>query len=170
MFPCYRTLMHPLARLQLIGPAALFAATLAADSLAYALVWDPASSLLWYLNLEVFSIFRASRTVLGEVFAAPFAQVIILGLPLMALACLGLVWKRNLMIALSSNLSFVYAMLLVFAWHSRQGIGNVTSTSLTWVHVPSGSNFGLFAILLLVSFFSFAASHVLYIRAARRRV
>jgi hypothetical protein len=169
MFSCYRTTMHSLARLQLIGPAALFAATLAADSFAYALVWDPSSSLLWYLNLEVFSIFRASRALLGGLFAAPFAQVLIVGLPLITLAGIGLVWKRNLMIALSSNLSFVYAMLLLFAWHNRQSIGNVTSTSLAWVHVPSGSTLGLFATLLLVSFFSFAASHVLYIRAARRR-
>ena len=160
--------MRSLARLQLVGPAALFAAIFAADGLAYALVRDPASSLLWYLNREVFSIFRISRVLLGEFFLCPFAQLVMIGLPLVLLAGIGLVSKRNLMMALSSNLSFAYAVLLAFAWYGSQSIGQVKSASLTWSHVPSGTNLGLFACLLLVSFFSFAASHILYIRAAHR--
>lgn len=160
--------MDRLARLQLIGPIALVGAVLAADSAAYALALQPSSSLLWYLNLEVFSIFRKSRGLFGDFFALPFAQLLIFGLPLVLLAGLGLALKRNLMIAFSSNLSFGYAVLLAFSWHNWQGIAHVKATSLAWVHVPTGGSLYLIAILMLASFFSFAVSHVLYIRAARR--
>src|SRR6266567_3594628 len=51
-------------RLQLVGPLLLLCVVAAAESIAYALAHNPSSALLWYLNLEVFSIFRKSRVAL----------------------------------------------------------------------------------------------------------
>ena len=67
--------MQRFARLQLVGPVVLFCAVLAAEAAAYALAQMPSSGFLWYLNPEVFSIFRRSRAALAELGNVPFAQV-----------------------------------------------------------------------------------------------
>src|SRR5262245_19251266 len=97
--------MPRLARLQLIGPVVLFGLLFAADAAAYALVLKPSSSFLWYLNLEVFSLFRKSRAAFGEIFNLPFAQVLFVAYPIALLGLIGVTFKRNLCLALSSNIS-----------------------------------------------------------------
>ena len=159
--------MQGLVRLQLAGPLAFFVAVLAADSAAYALADAPSSAWLWYLNLEVFSIFRKSRNALSDVCGLPFAQLFLIAGPLACLACTGLALKRNLLTAISSNLSFVYAAFVVYSWHHWNSFGSVKSASLALVHVPTGNDLYLFIVLLLTSFASFVASHFLYFRAVR---
>jgi hypothetical protein len=158
--------MRSLARLQLVGPLVLFCAVGAAEAAAYALADDPSSALLWYLNLEVFSIFRKSRMALADYGAVPFAQLLIVG-PLALLAIAGLVWRRNLMVAISSNLSLIYAGFLLCSWHYWNSAGQAKTASLAAVQMPTGSDFYLFAVLLLASFMSFAASHYVYLRLLR---
>ena len=74
--------MQGFARLQLVGPVVLFCAVLAAEAAAYALAQMPSSGFLWYLNLEVFSIFRRSRAALAELGNLPFAQVLLIAGPM----------------------------------------------------------------------------------------
>ena len=159
--------MQGLVRLQLAGPIALLVAVFGADSAAYALADAPSSAWLWYLNLEVFSIFRKSRTALSDICSLPFAQVILIAGPLACLACVGLALKRNLLTAVSSNLSFVYAAFVVYSWHHWHSFGTVKSASLAFAQVPTGTDLYLFIVMLLTSFASFAASHFLYFCAVR---
>jgi hypothetical protein len=160
--------MHRFARLQLIGPVVLFCAVLAAESAAYALAEMPSSAFLWYLNLDVFGLFRKSRILMGDWGAIPFGQLMIAA-PLAALAAAGLLWRRNLVAAAASNLSFVYAVFLVYSWQFWNGAAQARAASLTLVQVPAGYDLWLFAVLLLASFLSFAVSHLLYLRAVQGR-
>jgi hypothetical protein len=152
------------ARLQLIGPAVLFSAVLAAESAAYLLTQAPSSAFLWYLNLEVFSLFRKSRGALADYCSLPFAQVWIMAGPMALIGLLGLAFKRNICLAISSNLSFVFAAFAAYSWYEWNSLGKVKAASLVWVGAPTGGSLYLFLILLTASFFSFAASHLLYFR------
>ena len=162
--------MQRLTKLQLVSPLALFATVLAAESAAFALAYAPSSAWLWYLNLEFFSIFRKSRTILSEACNLPFAQLFLIAGPLAIVACIGLALKNNLITAISSNLSFVYAGFLVFSWQHWHSFGHVKAASATWIHVPSGGAIFIVTVLLPICFISFAASHYWYFRATRNEI
>src|SRR5689334_16170135 len=106
--------MHGLARLQLVGPVALLGTVAGAEVIAYVLTLAPTSELLWYLHLEVFGVFRRGRAELSGISALPFAQFFLIAAPLGLLAAVGYAFRRNLIVALSSNLSFVYAAFLLY--------------------------------------------------------
>jgi hypothetical protein len=159
--------MLRLARLQLVGPLVLLGFVLAADLAAYALSLKPSSGLLWYLNLEVFSLFRKSRAALGEYFNLPFAQTMFIAGPMVAVGLAGLMLKRNLGLAISSNLTLVFAAFVAYNWHSWSSISHLQAVSLSSVHVPMGGTFYLFVTLAATSLLSFGASHTLYFRALR---
>lgn len=159
--------MQKLARLQIIGPVVLFLAVFAAEGAAYALAQAPTSGFLWYLNLEVFNAFRRSRAILGDYCSLPFAQLLIVAGPLAALALAGLVWRRKLLVAVSSNLSFICAGLVLYSWNYWHTVSKVRSASLSFVHVPTGSDLYLFAALIGACLVSFVASHFLYFQALR---
>jgi hypothetical protein len=161
--------MRRLAYLQLVGPIVVLVAVAAADSASWALSQSPSSALLWYLNLEVFSPFRRSRWVLSDVGSFPFAQLLLIAGPLALLALLGIVLRRNLLVAVASNLSLAYAGFLFASWYTWTSYGEVSFASLTAVHVPTSGNFYLFVVLLIASMVSFSASHLFYIRAVRKR-
>ena len=161
--------MRRLLNLQLAGPASLLLAVAAADSAAWALSQSPSSALLWYLNLEVFSLFRRSRWVLSDVGSLPFAQLLLIAGPLALVALMGTILRRNLLMGIASNLSFVYASFLLFSWYAWSSYGTVSSASLSAVHVPTGGSLYLFLVLLAASVASFSASHLFYIRALRKR-
>jgi len=124
-------------RLQLVGPLLLLCVVSGAETVAYALAHRPSSALLWYLNLEVFSIFRKSRVALSGHVNLPVAQLLIIS-PLALLALAGIVFRRNLPTALSSNLSFVCAGLLLCSWYIWNSRGQVRAASLAAVHMPTG--------------------------------
>ena len=161
--------MQKLTRLQLIGPLILLSTICAAEILAYALSQRPSSGLLWYLNVEVFGIFRKSRVALSECVNQPFAQLLIVS-PLALLALAGLVLRRNLLIAVSSNLSFVCAGFLVFSWHHWNAAGQVRAASLAALHLPTGNDSCFFILLLFACFVSFTMSHFFYIHLLRSRI
>lgn len=155
-------------RLQLVGPLALFAAVLAAEAAAYALAIAPSSAFLWYLNLEVFSLFRKSRILLSEFCNMPFAQILVMAGPMALVGMLGLLLRNNLFIAISSNLGFMLAAFVAYSWNVWNSYGHVTA-SLVSVHIPSGSAFYLLVVLALASFGSFLLSHATYFAAIRAR-
>ena len=124
--------MHRFARLQLIGPLALLGLLLAAEGAAYALVQRPSSAFLWYLNLEVFGLFRPSRLLLGDFAMFPFSLLLI-GAPVALIAIAGVAYRWNLPLAVASNLSFVYSGFLLYSWQFWRGIGQPREASLTVV-------------------------------------
>ena len=161
--------MQRFARVQLVGPVVLFCAVLAAEEAAYALAQMPSSGFLWYLNLEVFGIFRRSRAALAEFGNVPFAQALLLVGPIVLLGALGLWFKQNLCLAVSSNLSFCFAAFLAYNWHSWTSAVRVQSASLAFVHVPTDGTLWVAAVLAITSSLSFAASHCLYFGALRSK-
>ena len=161
--------MQRFARVQIIGPLVLFVAVLAAEAAAYALSEMPSSALLWYLNLEVFSLFRKSRAALAEVGNHPFSQLLLIAGPIAALGMIGLSLKNKLCLAISSNLSFCFAAFIAFNWHSWTTATHVKAASLAFVQVSSGSTLLMVGVLAITSFLSFAASHFLYLGALRSK-
>jgi hypothetical protein len=160
--------MHGLSRLQLIGPLVLFGTVAVADIAAYELANAPTSAWLWFLNHEVFSIFRKSRAVFANYVNLPFVHVFVASL-LAALAVMGLMLRRNLLLAVSSNLSLVCAGLLVYSSLYWKSLGQVRAASMAAVHVPTGSDVYFVVLLAIGSLVSFAASHYVYFRLLRQR-
>jgi hypothetical protein len=156
-------------RLQLLGPLLFVCAVAAAETLAYALAENPSSAVLWYVNLEVFSIFRKSRVALSGHVNFPFAQLLIVS-PLAFLALAGIALRRNLLIAISSNLTFICVGFLLISWHHWNGLGQVRAVSLAAVHMPTGNDFCLFARLLSGCVISFVTSHFFYVHHLRSRI
>jgi hypothetical protein len=156
-------------RLQLVGPLLLLSMVAAAETVAYALAHNPSSALLWYVNFEVFSIFRKSRVALFGHISLPFAQLLIIS-PLAFLALAGFALRRNLLIAVSSNLTLVCAGFLLFSWHHWNSPGQVRAASLAAVHMPTGNDLGLFALLLLGCLVSFVTSHFFYVQHLRSQI
>jgi hypothetical protein len=161
--------MRKLAKLQIAGPLVLLFAIGAADTASWALAHTPSSSLLWYLNLEVFSVFRRGRWMLSGAADFPFAQTLLIAAPLALLTALGHAFRRNLLTAIGSNLSFVYAIFLLCSWHAWNNLGGGQSASLIAVQMPTDGNFFLYSVLLVVSGVSLLASHLIYIRRLRAR-
>ena len=169
MFAASKSIMRTLATLQLAGPVALLLVVGAADSASWLLSQSPSSSLLWYLHLEVFGLVRRGRWILSDFGGLPFAQLLLIAGPLALLALLGVILRRNLLVAIASNLSFVYAAFLITSWFTWTSYGAVHSASLSMVHVPTGGNLYLYLVLLAWSVASFSASHLFYFRALRKR-
>ena len=109
-----RYLAHELriAALQIVGPAALGGGVLGAEGALHALAWAPASPLLWYLNLEVFSPFRRVQGFLGANIGNVDFGLSIFGLMLWRARIGGYIFQRRLVLAIASNLSFMFATML----------------------------------------------------------
>jgi hypothetical protein len=158
--------MSGFTRLQLVGPALLFAALLGADAAAYALATYPSSALLWRINLGVFGIFQKADYVLSAFVPVAYFQLAFIGAPLAALALAGVALRRRLLLALASNLSFAYSAFLLCAWYAceqawHQGSGQVASLMLV---LPSSADFGLLGPLLGATLLSLVVSHMGYLR------
>ena len=150
-------------RLQLVGPLLLFCVVAGAETVAYSLADSPSSALLWYLNSEVFGIFRKSRIALSNHVNFPFAQLLIIS-PLTFLALAGIALRRNLLIAISSNLVFICAALVLCSWHYWNSFGQLAA-----VRMFAGDDVCLFALLLVGCCVSFVTSHVFYVHHLRSR-
>jgi hypothetical protein len=158
--------MRNLMRIQLVGPCTLLAAVAAADAAAYALAQYPSSSFLWYLNLDVFSLFRKSRAAL-DLGGVPFAQAFLLAGPIALIGFAGVAFRKSLCLAISSNLALVFSAFVVYNWLSWAQIGEIKSASLAWPAMSGGGTSTMLAILTLTSVVSFATSHLLYFFALR---
>ena len=110
--------MSRLAKLQLIGPLVIAFAIVAEEFATYLLAWNPSSEFAWYLNLKLFGIFQRSHYILSDHFGTPYFQLLFVAAPILLLALCGFAFRLRLPIAAASNLSFVYAFFLAYAWYS----------------------------------------------------
>jgi hypothetical protein len=159
--------MSRLAKLQLVGPATLFAAVLAAEAATFALAQTPSSEALWYVNLRLFGIFQKSHYVLSAFIDVEYFQLFCIALPLFVAAWCGFALKRPLMLAIASNLSMVYAIFLPccgYAWELSS-----QQASLGFMGMPFGADYVLCLVLVASSVLSFGVSHAVYVRALRGR-
>lgn len=155
------------AKLQLAGPLALVCAILAAEAAAWALGQMPSSELLWYLNLRLFAGFQRSHGMISAYIDCDYAQLIAVAFPLFILALFGYLSRKQLVLAVTSNLSFVYAAFLVYAWSD---LANVPKTAaIASIGLPIGPDRYLFMILIGASSISFIVSHIIYLRSIRTR-
>jgi len=158
--------MAPLAKLQLVGPATVFAGVLASEGAVYALDRWPTSMTLWYLNLRLFDVFQQSHYILSSYVRLEYFQLFCIALPLLALAMWGIVCKRPLALGLASSLSFTYVCLLVCA---RYVTDAPTAQASLAPSIPVRPDFYLGLVLVGSSCLSCAVSHVGYIRAVMAR-
>jgi hypothetical protein len=158
--------MKKLTVLQLTGPITLFCAIGAAETAAYGLSRVPSSEWLWYLNLKWFSMFQQSHYALKDHWHVECEQFLCIALPLVAAAGIGVVLKRWLLLAISSNLSFVYIAFVLYTWLGANPHPQVAS--LLWGDVGT-SNPDVIVLIVLVglSLLSFVVSHIAYIQKAR---
>lgn len=156
--------MARLAKLQLIGPLAVFSAVVCAELAAGALARWPTSETLWRINLAWFQAFQKSSYAIETFETATCSQLWIVAAPLFVLAICGIAYKRPLLLATASNLSFVYACVVLYAdcLYSRSW----PKGSLPAMIMTSASDI-LLLVVLVASFLSFLISHVYYIRAIR---
>jgi hypothetical protein len=160
-------LMSRLFKLQLVGPFAVFAATLCAELAARALQYAPRSELLWFINLRMFGIFQRSHAVLSAYVPIDGFQFFGLALPIFALACVGLAAKSRLPFTVATHLSAAYALFLIVCWHV--GVPTVMQASLATIAVPSGGQY-VMATILGTCLLSFAITHLLYFCAVGQEI
>jgi hypothetical protein len=153
--------MSRFAKLQFVGPAAVFLAVSTAEGAAFGLAHIPTSEILWRANLEFFAVFQASNYLLSPVVDLPYSQFLLVALPLITIAVYGLLAARELALAIASNLSFVYAAFLIFSGVSCQP--HPMTASLANVAVPIGPSVYLPLVLVGVSLMSFLVSHYDYL-------
>jgi hypothetical protein len=156
--------MRRWAKLQLIGPVAVFCAVVAAEAAMYALAQSPTSEALWYINEEVFGAFRRSHHALSSYVDVPYLQFFVV-IPVICLALAGLTAKSRLTLAVSSNLSFVYASFLAYSWLNIASAPR--AASLAAIAMPIGPDFYMYLVLLGSALISFFISHVVYFGAMR---
>ena len=159
--------MIRLIKLQFLGPLFLFVATLAAELAAYALSKMPTSETLWYLNLRVFNLFqRSNETLAGYVHLEGF-QLFGIALPIFLLACMGLLTRSRLPLAVSTQFAVGYAVFLVSSWQTPAD--PTAQASLTVIAVPPGAGFVMLASILGACLLSGIITHVLYLLEAQTK-
>jgi hypothetical protein len=147
-------------KLQLAGPIGVIAAVACAECGAHALAYWPSSSLLWFVDLEVFRPLQYSFGAANERLAfGDLAQTLFVVTPLLALICVGLITGRRLPLALASNVSLLYSA--VFLYGSYLANSPAADTGIAVLLVPS---FFLAVSILLAAFLSSAISHLGYWR------
>jgi len=157
--------MSKFTRLQVLGPVAVFAAVFVAEAAAFALSQFPTSEFLWRVNLELFGVFQKSQYLLGPISAVPFSQLLVIALPLLALAIYGLLSRRELALAIASNLSLVYTAFLILAGMSWRP--HSLAASAAGIAAPVSSAGYIPFVLVAVSLLSAAIAHAGYFRRLR---
>jgi len=150
--------MTRLAKLQFIGPAVLLVAIAGAEGAGYTLAYSPSSQILWYVNSVGFGLFRRGEDVLNAQFDIAHVQLCFIGMPLFLIASCGLFLKRVLLLAIASNLCFLYSSCLLYACYGHEPR---QMASLTNIHIEPGAFMPLALFVCALS--SFAISHIIYI-------
>ena len=166
-------LMSRLFKLQLLGPFALFAATLCAELAARALEYAPSSELLWFINLRMFGIFQRSYAVLSnlsEIVSIDEIKYCGLALPIVVfvLASVGLAAKSRLPLTIATHVSVAYAGFLVLSW--QVGVPTAKQASLVPIAVPSGPGLYVMSTILGSCLLSFAVTHLVYLGFVRAEI
>jgi hypothetical protein len=155
---------RPFKLLQFLGPLALFVTTLSAELAAIALNLFPASEILWYLNLAVFRVFWRSYVALAEYVDLASFQLCGIALPIFALACIGLMVRSKLPLAVSTQLAVGYALFLLFSWQTES---STAQASLRVVALPTGEGSYMLTGILGLTVLSCIITHLLYLRKSR---
>lgn len=155
--------MSRLFKFQFLGPFTLFVATLSAELAARALEAAPASATLWYLNLRVFGLFQRSHERLSGYIDVPGFQLLGIALPIFVLACIGLMVRSRLPLAVSTQFAAGYAAFLLSSWQTPGS--STAQASLRWIAVPTGEGLYLLAGILGTTLVSCLITHLLYLRA-----
>jgi hypothetical protein len=150
-----------LAKLQFLGPTAVLFGVGAAEGAAWGLAHSPASETLWYVNLRIFGIFQQGNYALSSVLLFPYLQLFLIALPLFAIAAYGFFARRTFLLAIASNLSFVYTGFLFYVGLSGQP--HALAASLTSIAVSTGPNIYMPIALVTASLISFLVSHFQYL-------
>jgi hypothetical protein len=150
--------MDRYAKLQFIGPTALFSTVLAGEAAALALSMFPSRPDLWYINLAWFGVLQRSHYVISSWIDIPYFQLLFVALPIFVLACCGFFLRRRLLLAIASNLSLVVAGFLFFSWWTYEPLAQ--QASLTFVAIPEQPDFYLCIALFAFSLISFVVSHL----------
>ena len=157
--------MSRLARLQLIGPAVLLLGIASAEITALGLGRDPASEILWHAHVTLGPL-RHGNDILSALLGSTHGQLALIGMPLLLMISGGFYFRSALPLAVASNVTFVYASFLFYAWHARD---SVRVTSITGVANVAAPDLYLGLALLACALMSSVVSHILYLRAIRQR-
>ena len=152
--------MRTSVALQLLGPVSLFGVMAIAEVAAFALNCTPSSEWLWYLNLKWFALFQQSHYAFEATLGG--AQILVVGLPLLILAGLGVAFRRTLLLAMSSNLTLAYVVFAALTWVQAKAPLQA-SLSVQYV-VSTNSDVILLATLVSLCLLSFAVSHLIYLQ------
>lgn len=148
------------AKIQMIGPFAVLVMICGAEVSAVALAQWPASEILWRANLEWFHAFQITSPFFAA-YPAWWLSSPVIGCSLCSLGLWGLACHRPLPLAISCNLSFLYAAFSYCGGYLVDG----TWPSLSVLNASSGAEFAICVSLVAVSFLSAATSHIHYFRA-----
>jgi hypothetical protein len=148
-------------KLELAGPVGVAMAIAGAEFGAYALAYWPSSSLLWYLNLEVFRPMQYSVVAEPAMVLGGLAQTLCVAVPLLGLMLAGIVTKSRLPLAIATSLSLIYSALLLYGALLANSPAVKVGVKLSALWVPSSF---LAASILLASILSSAISHRAYWR------
>lgn len=152
--------MKKVAGFQLLGPAALFTVLALSECAGRALQLWPASEWLWYLNLQWFKMFRHNEYFFKAALGGENRQLLWIALPILLGGLIGYAFRRTLLLAIASNLSFVFIAFSTFSLFRDEpyflaSLANQSfSEPRTDVVVP--------AALLMASLISFVISHIVY--------
>lgn len=150
--------MIPFERLQLIGPAALVIAAMAAEASAHALAYSPSSEVLWYFNLNCFPMFQKSYYFFDYYVGYGSFQLFVVGFPLFLISY-ALIGKHLLPFAIATNLSLLYVGFLIFTCLG----GGASKINLSFAGAC------VFILLIIATLPSMIASHFAFILAIRNR-
>ena len=158
--------MDRFAKLQFVGPSALFVMILAGEAAAFALSMFPSVPGLWYVNLAWFGVLQRSHYVVSTHIDIAYFQFLFVALPIFLLACYGFFLRRRLPLAVASNLSLVVVAFLFFSWWTYEP--SVQQASLSVVSIPQQPDFYLCIALFAFSLLSFVVSHAVFLHDFRR--
>ena len=92
-------------------------------------------------------------------------QLLAIALPIFGLACIGLLARLRLPLAISTQLAVGYALYLVRAW--QPPMPRTEQASLSSFAVPTGEGLCMLSAVLGACMVSFLVTHWLYLRKAR---
>jgi hypothetical protein len=128
---------------------------------AYALDTWPQSVLLWYLNIELFRPVQYSFFIGADLDPTGLSQAVGVVTALVVLICAGSVVKMRLPLAIASNLSFLYSVILFYGFYAANNPARAVGIDLNTLWAPS---FALVLVVLLGAVVSSVSAHRAYWR------
>lgn len=160
--------MRSVPRLQLASIALVVAAGLCAELAALALSHYPSSTLLWWLNLEVFAPVSAIYNQLAGTVNWTLTTALATLLGILALSVLAFALRLRLVLASFSHVAFAACGLAAFAW--LQSGPPTRVASLGGVVATFDSAGALLLFLLAGTLLGCVLTHVSYLYEATRRL